>query len=157
MSSSLLVSFRLSCFPSPFLYFIAAGRLSGDPVGGTSWYPLRTQGSPSTDPAEVPRNQARSSSSGLHWSSQETAVYLGEVLGRACSQLGSASPSSVQGLPRKQGWCGREVGRLGCQESFVRPENQPLLCTQCWTLATTRPCRSRQHQTARSCGTEHTE
>lgn len=35
----------------------------------------------------------------------------------------------------------------------MRTENQPLLCTQYWTLATTRPSQSRQH----SCVTDHTE
>lgn len=53
--------------------------------------------------------------------SQETAVYLGEVLGWASSQfLSFASPSGVQGPPGSRGWRGR-VGRRGRPGSGALP------------------------------------
>lgn len=87
-------------------------RLSGDRVGGTSWHPLRTQGPPpQSRPSRGPTSPGPFILLWPHCSSQETAVYLGEVLGRARSQLEPCFPFHVQGLPRKQGWRGREVGR----------------------------------------------
>lgn len=140
------MSFLAEPLPHPLSVFHSCWeRLSGEHVGGSSWHPLRTQEPPSTDPAQVPKNQAHSSSSGLQCSSQETAVYLGEVLSRACSQLELCFPLQCPRPPQEAGLAWRRGGKAVLPGVVCEKGEPALLCTQFQTLATTRPTQSRQH------------